>query len=322
VIILVKAKNKKTKKKSTIKKKTQPKKTIKKSVITKKAKPKKTITKKGKKIKIKPKPAIVFEKRTKVKRTIKQTLESQSARSYYSKTKISYPSDFCKFDLHIHSKYSRDAVNEPETIIKKVKQAGLTGFAITDHNSIRAWPALARLAKENNLVFVPGQEIDVTFEGKRIGHLLALFTYDKITSTEILDVVDDARSQSALLSFPHPFDTGRFFRGFDYLMNNGPISRFVPAIETFNARVLTSRANEIAKDFAHKHGLLQTAGSDAHMPYEIGSGYVIAKAQTELELLKEIKLGRVVVNGELSGIKPRIHTLGAFLNILKERHFR
>lgn len=291
--------------------KTKKKKTIKKVVVTKKAKQKnKVITKTENKIK------------SKTIKTKKVKSESQIAKEYFEKTKISYPSDFCKFDLHIHSKYSRDAVSEPETIIRKVKQAGLTGFAITDHNSIRAWPELARLAKQNNLVFVPGQEIDVTFEGKKLGHLLALFTYDKITSTDILDVVDDARSQSALLSFPHPFDTGRFFRGFDYLINNGPISRFVPAIETFNSRVLTSRSNEIAKDFAHKHGLLQTAGSDAHTPYEIGSGYLIAKAHTELELLREIKLGRVVVNGELSGLKPRIQTLGAFLNIIKDRNFK
>ncbi|HRS42695.1 MAG TPA: PHP domain-containing protein [Candidatus Diapherotrites archaeon] len=246
----------------------------------------------------------------------------KDAHTYFSTTKISYPSEFNKFDLHIHSKFSPDAVSEPETIVKRAKAAGLKGFAITDHNTIRAWPELARLAKQNDLVFVPGQEIDVTFKGKKLGHILALFTYDKISSTDIFEVVDDARSQSALLSFPHPFDTGRYFKGFDYLMNNGPISRFVPAMETFNSRVLTSRANEIAKEFAQKHGLIQTAGSDAHMPYEIGNGYLIAKAQTELELLKEIKLGRVVVNGELAGLVPKIHTLGAYLKIVKDKNFK
>lgn len=244
------------------------------------------------------------------------------AHTYFSETKISYPSEFNKFDLHIHSKFSPDAVSEPETIVKRAKAAGLKGFAITDHNTIRAWPELARLAKQNDLVFVPGQEVDVTFEGKKLGHILALFTYDKISSSDIFEVIDDARSQSALLSFPHPFDTGRYFKGFDYLMNNGPISRFIPAMETFNSRVLTSRANDIAKEFAQKHGLIQTAGSDAHMPYEIGNGYVIAKAQTELELLKEIKLGRVVVNGVLAGLVPRIHTLGAYLKIVKDKNFK
>jgi hypothetical protein len=236
--------------------------------------------------------------------------------------KITSKPEFGKFDLHIHSKFSPCAVIEPETIVRKAKEAGLRGFAITDHNTIRAWPELTKLAKENDLIFVPGQEIDVTFNGKKLGHLLALFTYDKITSSDIYEVVDEARSQSALLSLPHMFDSGRYFKGIDILMSNGPLSRYVPAVETFNSRVLTSCANDLAKDFAHKHGLLQTAGSDAHMPYEIGNGYVIAKAETELELLREIKLGRVVVNGQLSGIGPRIHTLGAYLNIVKDKMFK
>ncbi len=246
----------------------------------------------------------------------------KTAEAYFSKTKIKYPTEFSKFDLHIHSKFSIDAVNEPATIIRKAKAMGLRGFAITDHNTIRAWSELTRLAKANDLVFVPGQELDVTYNGEKLGHLLALFTYDKITSMELLDIIDEAKAQSALLSFVHPFDTARYFKGFKHLMTSGPISRYVPAIETFNSRVLTTRANDLAKDFAHKYGLLQTAGSDAHMPYEIGRGYVIAKAQTELELLKEIKLGRIVVNGELSGLGPRIHTLGAYLKIVKDSHFK
>lgn len=273
-------------------------------------------------LKVKTKQAVPKQKKKIAKPKPKASTPPIYFKKTFARKNIKPQSDFCKFDLHIHSKYSSDAVIEPETIIKRAKATGLKGFAITDHNTIRAWPELTRLAKQNNLIFIPGQEIDVTFNGNKLGHLLALFTYDKISSTEILDVIEDARSQSALLSFPHPFDTGRYFKGFDYLINNGPISRFVPAIETFNSRVLTSRANDIAKDFAHKHGLLQTAGSDAHMPYEIGRGYIIAKAQTELELLREIKLGRVVVNGELSGLAPRIHTLGAYMGLLRDRHFR
>lgn len=231
-------------------------------------------------------------------------------------------SEFGKFDLHIHSKYSSCAVTEPETIVKKAKEAGLKGFAITDHNTIRAWPTLTKLSKENDLIFVPGQEIDVTFNGKKIGHILALFTYDKITTTDIFEIVDEIKSQSALLSFPHPFDFTREFKGFNYLSQNGPISKYIPAMETFNSRVLRQDANEKAKDFAEKNGLMQTAGSDAHMPYEIGNGYLIAKANTELDLLREIKLGRVVANGRLSGLKPKIHTLGAYMNLLQDKNFK
>lgn len=230
--------------------------------------------------------------------------------------------EFGKFDLHIHSKYSSCAVTEPETIVKKAKEAGLKGFAITDHNTIRAWPALTKLAKANDLIFIPGQELDVFFEGKKIGHILALFTYDKIVSTDIHEVIDEAKSQSALLSFAHPFDYYRRFKGFEKLSLNGPISRYIPAMETFNSRVLKEEVNKKTKEFAEKNRLLQTAGSDAHMPYEIGNGYLIARANSELDLLREIKLGRVVTNGRLSGLKPKIQTLGAYMHILSDKNFK
>ncbi len=231
-------------------------------------------------------------------------------------------SEFGKFDLHTHTKFSPCAVTEPETLVRKAKQAGLKGFAITDHNTIRAWPALTKLAKQYELIFIPGQEIDVTFEGRKIGHVLALFTYDKIVVTDILDVIDEIKSQSALLSVSHPFDFGRGFKGFDKLSATGPISKYIPAVETFNSRVLKEEANIKAKDFAEKNGLFQTAGSDAHMPYEVGNGYLIAKASTELELLREIKLGRVVANGKLSGLAPRLHTLGAYMHLVQDKNFK
>jgi len=41
------------------------------------------------------------------------------------------------FDLHIHSKYSKDSINDPKWIIKIAKNKGLNGVAITDHNTIK-----------------------------------------------------------------------------------------------------------------------------------------------------------------------------------------
>ena len=283
-----------------------------------------------KNIKIKAKPIVkakVSQKKTSKVKPIKKEIELKKidkSKFFLLKKRIheKEENEFGKFDLHIHSKYSACAVTEPEKIVKKAKEAGLKGFAITDHNTIRAWPALTKLAKENNLIFIPGQEVDVSYNGKNIGHVLALFTYDKIVSKDIFEVIDEAKSQSALLSLPHSFDFTRAFKGFDYLSVNGPISRYIPAIETFNSRVLRTEANIQAKDFAEKNGLMQTAGSDAHMPYEIGNGYLIAKANTELDLLREIKLGRVVANGRLSGLKPKIQTLGAYMNLLQDKNFK
>ncbi|MDD3244576.1 MAG: CehA/McbA family metallohydrolase [Candidatus ainarchaeum sp.] len=229
---------------------------------------------------------------------------------------------FNKFDLHLHSKYSSCAVNEPKTIIKQALGHGLKGIALTDHNTIKGWAELQRLCRENDLVFIPGQEITATFQGKRLGHILALFTYDKIESFEIFDIIDQAKSQAALLSIPHPFDFGRKFSGFELLSKDKSITKYIPAMETFNSRVYNLKTNKKAEEFAKKNYMLQTAGSDAHMPHEIGNGYLIANAQSETELLKEIKLGRVVVGGQLSGLVPKIQTLGAYLGIMRDNYFK
>ncbi|MBT4596338.1 MAG: PHP domain-containing protein, partial [Candidatus Diapherotrites archaeon] len=42
------------------------------------------------------------------------------------------------FDLHLHSRYSVDALSKPETIIKKCKKHKW-GFSLTDHDNMNAY---------------------------------------------------------------------------------------------------------------------------------------------------------------------------------------
>lgn len=229
-----------------------------------------------------------------------------------------------RFDLHVYSKYSSFAINEPRTIVKKAIQKGLKGFAITDLNSIKSWSFLNTLCKENNLVFVPGQEINLYYKSKYVGKSVALFTLDKIECQDIFDVLDEVKSQGALLSISHPFDFHRKFRAFDIISKRNqftPISRKLRCIETFNSRSLSLRSSIKAKKFAKEHNLIETAGSSAHLPYEIGMGYVKCNATNQGELLKLLKERKVETDGKISGIVPRLHTLGNRLNIIKDKHF-
>jgi hypothetical protein len=76
------------------------------------------------------------------------------------------------------------------------------------------------------------------------------------------------REQGAVISIPHPFDP---FRGKDW--DPGDLEALVPyidAVETFNARCFGNKANLAAADFARRHGLLETVGSDAHTIRELG----------------------------------------------------
>lgn len=82
---------------------------------------------------------------------------------------------FC--DLHLHSTAS-DGTDPPETLPRLCKAAGLSAFALTDHDTTAGVAACAAAAKKIRLIFIPGIELsadpDVLHTGHRHGtlHLL------------------------------------------------------------------------------------------------------------------------------------------------------
>lgn len=67
-------------------------------------------------------------------------------------------------DLHMHSLYSEDGEFTPAQLVEQCAAQGITVMAITDHNSIRANSETERLAKKHGITYIPGIEIDCTFE--------------------------------------------------------------------------------------------------------------------------------------------------------------
>lgn len=63
---------------------------------------------------------------------------------------------FC--DLHMHTTAS-DGTDTPESLPRLVKTAGLTGFALTDHDTTDGLAACAKAAKRLKLAFIPGIEL-------------------------------------------------------------------------------------------------------------------------------------------------------------------
>ncbi|HEV51558.1 MAG TPA: PHP domain-containing protein, partial [Thermoprotei archaeon] len=74
------------------------------------------------------------------------------------------------FDLHVHTVFSEDSVNEPQHIIAFAKRKGLSGFAVTDHNTTKG---IAAFKDEKELIVVPGVEISTA-----VGHLLGLGIFE------------------------------------------------------------------------------------------------------------------------------------------------
>jgi len=216
-----------------------------------------------------------------------------------------------KFDLHLHSKYSADALPGPESIVKEALCKRLKGFAMTDHNSVAGFAELKKLQKqEKGLLIVRGEEVKICENGKCTGELLCYFLQEKIKPAGFGEVLDAAREQDALISIAHPFDFGRkpFCGGLE------KAAQKVDAVEVFNARSYSARANELAKEFAEKQKLAFTAGSDAHSLAEIGNAGIECDARNEEELRKAILKRKCKVFG-----KERASRLGQSACSLKAR---
>lgn len=86
-----------------------------------------------------------------------------------------------KFDLHVHtpaSKDYKDTDTKPEDIVTAAIQAGLSGIAITDHQTGEWIDKIKEVASKNNLIVFPGVELKVVGGEKGI-HLIILFNTDK-----------------------------------------------------------------------------------------------------------------------------------------------
>lgn len=72
-----------------------------------------------------------------------------------------------KIDLHIHSYYSDDGEFSPIKLIEKCKENKIRIMSITDNNCAGANEEDAKVAKENNIIYIPGIEIDCSLENKK-----------------------------------------------------------------------------------------------------------------------------------------------------------
>ena len=148
-----------------------------------------------------------------------------------------------------------------EAVIRQARKRGLDALAITDHNRIEGAFELARRAPFPVII---GEEIR-TSQGEIIGYFLKEFIPRGLTPEETIRRI---REQGGLINIPHPFDSlrGSVIKR-DALYRIGPT---VDMIEVFNGRVIRKRENEMAVAYAKQIGKPAVAGSDAHIPYEIG----------------------------------------------------
>lgn len=205
-----------------------------------------------------------------------------------------------RFDLHVHTQYSKDCRVPPLDMARQLKQQGFAGMAITDHDT--AAGALKSYDLSDFLI-VPGIEVSTTW-----GHLLGLGITADVKSRDVATAIDEIHAQGGITVIPHP-----------YRRSSPSIARIegldVDAVETFNGREFP-RQNKKAAALAARHDLPSTGGSDAHQLREAGTGYTIADAETVDDLLACIMAGETKADGATSLGRPLRSAWGTFRRYL------
>ncbi len=219
-------------------------------------------------------------------------------------------SDTVRLDLHVHSVHSPDSRLRLTDIANQLPYVGLTGFALTDHNSVAGHPALPELrSKFPGLLVVPGIEVS-TDEG----HLLAYgISEAPPPHRPLADTLDWVHARGVLAVLAHPF---RLAHG----AGRARAERVaVDGIEVRNGHN-SEIVNLKAEDVAARRNLTITGGSDAHAIADLGRGYTEfdAAITTVDDVLEGLRNRTTSADGRSMGLAGRIR-LGFRTGLLRAR---
>ena len=196
-------------------------------------------------------------------------------------------------ELHSHSELSYDGRDPIELLLEQAEAVGLDALAITDHDEIDASLDAAAMAEEYGLVGIPGMEVS-----SAAGHVLALGVEELVPAglsyDETLDRIDE---YGGIAVVPHPFQSSR--HGVAAHISRDQLAA-ADAIEVYNSRLFTGRANRQAERFAEDRSLPMTAGSDAHIAEMVGQAVteVDAYRRSAEAILDAVAEGRTSVVGK------------------------
>jgi len=195
-------------------------------------------------------------------------------------------------ELHAHSALSHDGRDPVEMLVEQAAAVGLDALAVTDHDEIAASREAAGLAADRGLVGIVGMEVS-----SAAGHVLAFGIREAIPAgLGFEETLDRIHEQGGLAIVPHPFQKSR--HGVGASVSRDALAT-ADAIEVYNSRLLTGRANRKAEKFAVRRGIPMTAGSDAHISEMVGQAVteVAADERTAAGILDAIRRGDTNVIG-------------------------
>ena len=205
-----------------------------------------------------------------------------------------------KIDLHVHTCYSEDSLITLEELIKQLRRKGLDGAAITDHDTIEG---AKKILKSNidDLLIIPG--IEVSTKG---GHILGINVMELIPSgLSVEETIERIHEAGGIAIAAHPQTLLKDGLGLNHkILNLG-----LDAIEVVNSSVFPFLPlTYLAKKFAERYNIPQTAGSDSHMPETIGLAYTLINNDGDSvdDIIKAIRRGLTTPVGKGMPLTLRI----------------
>lgn len=187
-------------------------------------------------------------------------------------------------EFHCHTVFSKDSLTSPQKLVETCRRKGIDRVVVTDHNTIAG--ALAAQKLDPELVIV-GEEIMTTR-----GEILAAFVTEEIPPLlSPQETIKRLKEQGAFISVSHPFDRLR-----NGAWNEEDLLEILPevdAIEVFNSRCMDPQFNRLAQEFAHRHNVAGTVGSDAHAAFELGRSILLLEQFEGPEEMRKVIRGGI-----------------------------
>jgi len=176
-----------------------------------------------------------------------------------------------KISFHIHTIASKDSRIHPIRLMTKARKLGINTLFITDHETIKIAARMRKLAKENELHIIIGEEIRTEY-----GDIIGIFLFEEIKSNNFLEVANEIKKQDGLVVLPHPFRKGKLKLPLEFL-------KHIDLIETFNSRIEYAW-NKNAQKLAKVLDKPSIIGSDAHFYSELNNVFMYSDAKSEADL--------------------------------------
>ncbi|MEM3403812.1 MAG: PHP domain-containing protein [Nitrososphaeria archaeon] len=188
-----------------------------------------------------------------------------------------------KIDFHVHTKNSKDAFGSLEEISFYAKRRGINSVVISDHEKF----TIDKVQEIDGVFFIPAIEIR-TFAG----HMVCV--YPKVqfdVRRAYSDPVKFIHGAGGYAVWAHPYDLFFFKKGRNLLKPD--------AIEVYNSASFPFRSSSNkALKLAELLNLPKVAGSDAHLPKNVGLCYVEVKSDSVSGAITEVFKGRGVPYGQ------------------------